>query len=350
MIKLAVDAMGGDFAPHMIIKGVLKALKKEESLHIFLYGDQKKINYIINSEYKEEFLSKIKKRLSIIHTPFFLKMNIKNIREEMRDKPLNSMFMALQSAKDNIVEGVISAGPTQALVLSSYFIIERLNLVNRIALAPIFSSLSKNKKKILLDAGANIDLKPEQMLDFAVCASIAAEELFQIKKPKIKLLNIGKEKNKGRNFEIETFNLLQKDKRIFFDGNEESNNIFHSEADVLLSDGFTSNMILKSYEGAIKELIKSFKKILSENFFKKIISKILFQKKIKEMKKKIDNKEIGGAMLLGLQKVVIKAHGNSDYYSFYKAIIQAKTLIKKDFINKIKKKLKKNEKNEKNEN
>ncbi|WCA22273.1 phosphate acyltransferase PlsX [Candidatus Phytoplasma oryzae] len=334
MIKLSVDAMGGDFAPEIVIKGVIKALQKEKNIHIILYGDEIKIKNIINNTISNELLDKIKKQFFIKHTPYFLDMNIKNIRETLRDNPFYSMFLALQSAKNNEVDGVISAGPTQALILSSYLIIGTFDYLNRIALAPTFSSLN-DKKKIILDAGANISLKPKQILDFAICASIVAKELFQINKPIVKLLNIGKEKNKGRIFEKETFNLLKKEKKIFFHGNEEPNNILNSEADILLSDGFTTNMILKSYEGAIGTLLDSIKKIMCENLFKKIISKIFFQKKIIQIKKKIDNRELGGAILLGLKKIVIKAHGNAGYYSFYKCIMQAKSLIQKNFINQI---------------
>ncbi|WBL31635.1 phosphate acyltransferase PlsX [Candidatus Phytoplasma sacchari] len=341
MIKLAIDAMGGDFSPEIVIKGVIKALKKEKSLNIFLYGDQKKIQNILDKENKNELSNIIKNRMFVIHTPYFLNMGITNIREELRDNPSNSLFLALKAAKNNEVDGVVSAGPTQALILSSYLILEKFDYMNRIALAPIFSSIEKNKKKIILDAGANIDLKPKNILDFAICASIIYQELFKTPKPIVKLLNIGKEKNKGRIFEQETFNLLKKEKTIFFHGNEEPNNILNSEADILLSDGFTTNMILKSYEGAIEVLINSFKKIMSENFFKKIICKILFQKKIKKLKKKIDHKEIGGAIILGLKTIVIKAHGNAEYYSFYKAIIQAKKLIENKILNKIDQTLKK---------
>ncbi|KXT29293.1 fatty acid/phospholipid synthesis protein PlsX [Candidatus Phytoplasma oryzae] len=343
MIKLAIDAMGGDLAPEVVVKGVCKALKEEKLINIFLYGDQKKINYILNHMHPEELPKEITKKLFIIHTDYSLKMDIKNIREELRDNPHHSMFLALQAAKKNKVEGVISAGPTQALVLSSYLIIGTINYLNRIALAPIFCSLKNNKKKIILDAGANIDIQPKKMVDFAICASVLAKELFKISKPMVKLLNIGKESMKGRNFEKETFNLLNKEKSIFFGGNEEPNNVLNSEADILLSDGFTTNILLKSYEGAIETLTHSFKEILSENFFKRIISGFLFKKKIKEFKKKIDNKELGGAILLGLKKTVIKVHGNTDAYSFYKSILQAKSLIEKNIFIKINERLNNNE-------
>lgn len=148
MIKLSIDAMGGDFAPEMIVKGAIKALKKEKSLNIILYGDKDKINNIINKDISIKLHDQINQRISIIHTPKFLNMDVCNIREELRDNPSCSMFLALQAAKDNEVDGVVSAGPTQALILSSYLIIGTLKNFERIALAPIFSSLNNEKKKL----------------------------------------------------------------------------------------------------------------------------------------------------------------------------------------------------------
>ncbi|MFR0367803.1 phosphate acyltransferase PlsX [Candidatus Phytoplasma palmae] len=341
MIKLAVDAMGGDFAPEVIIKGVCKALFEEKDLYIFLFGDKKKIEKIFNEKINKKIYTKINKQFHIIHTPFFIDANITNIREEIRDNINNSMFLAIQAAQKNKVDGVISAGPTQALVLASFLMLQKLEGMNRLALAPIFNSPDK-RKRILLDAGANIDVKSENLLNFAICASIAAKELLDIKNPIVKLLNIGKEKNKGRQKELELYNLLEKDKRINFKGNEEPQNILTSEADILLSDAFTCNMVLKSYKGAIKQNMLYIKKIMNNNLLSKIISKFLFAKKLKTLNKNLDSKEIGGAMLLGLNKIVIKAHGDSKEYAFYKAILQGKTLIEKNFLHKIMKNLQSN--------
>ncbi|MDV3202496.1 MAG: phosphate acyltransferase PlsX [Candidatus Phytoplasma stylosanthis] len=334
MIKLAVDAMGGEYAPEIVIKAIFKTLKEENNLYIYLYGDQNKIEKIMKQKYFSDFHQSIKKRISIFHTPLFLKMDIQNTREELRDNPKNSMFLALQAVKNKEVDGMVTAGPTQALILSSFLIIKTLPFAKRIVLATIFNSLN-NKKIILIDAGANIEIKPENLLFFALYSSLVLQILFKTQNHIVKLLNIGTEKNKGRVFERELFNLLEKENRILFKGNEEPKNILNTEADILLSDGFTSNMILKSYEGALQNSFQIMKEILTDNWFKKIISKILFYKKIKTIKRKLDYKEIGGAILLGLKKIVIKAHGDSNEYSFYKAIIQAKNLIESNFIDKL---------------
>ncbi|TVY12372.1 phosphate acyltransferase PlsX [Candidatus Phytoplasma pini] len=340
MIKLAIDAMGGDFAPYIVIEGVIKALTEDSSLYIYLYGDKYLIEEIIQKKTKinNKILKKIQNKITIVHTPFFLEAGIKHIREELRDNQQHSMFLALRAAQIEEADGVVSAGPTQALILASFLIIKTLKGISRIALAPIFSNLD-NKQKILLDAGGNTDLKPEHLVNFAICASIMAQELLKIKKPIVKLLNIGSEKTKGRTFEKNAFHLLEKNNFILFKGNEEPQNILNTEADILLSDGFTSNIVLKSYEGALTITFQAIKKILTKNYLKKIISKILFSKELQKIKKKLDNKEIGGAMLLGLNKIVIKAHGNSNSYAFYNAIKQAKILIQQNFLKKIEKHL-----------
>ncbi|NWN45606.1 phosphate acyltransferase PlsX [Candidatus Phytoplasma pruni] len=339
MIKIAVDAMGGDFAPDSIIKGSLKALSEEKDLYLYLYGDEPQIQKFLKKHISSELPESLQERLSIIHTPHYLDMGVKNIREEIRDNSQHSMFLALQAAKNKEVDGVVSAGPTQALILASYLIIGTIQPMKRIALAIIFPSLD-GRTRILLDAGANIEIKAENLLLFAIAASIVAQELFNIETPIVKMLNIGSEPHKGRNLEMETFDLLEKTPHVLFKGNEEPQNILYSEADVLLSDGFTSNMIVKTYKGAFGILMKNVKNVLTENWFKKIISKLLFQKKLQNIKKKLDSKEIGGAMILGLNKIVVKAQGNSDYYSFYNAILKAKKLIEKDFLTKLSQKIK----------
>ncbi|MDV3198161.1 MAG: phosphate acyltransferase PlsX [Vigna little leaf phytoplasma] len=335
MITLAIDAMGGDFAPEMTIKGVIKALLEDVNLCVYLYGDQKKINSILSSNLSIATINHFKKKqMKIIHTDSFLNMNIIHLRDELTNNPQHSMFLALEAAHKGLVDGVISAGPTQALVFASYFIIKTVPFVKRTALSIVFSSLD-HRNRILLDAGANLYVQPEQLLHFAICASVMAKELLCISNPKVKLLNIGVESNKGREFEKEAFNLLKKDLRINFCGNEEPQNLFRTDADILINDGFVSNMILKSYEGAFELSMQVLKQVLSRNWLLKIISKICYYRQIKNIQKTLDYKEVGGAMLLGLNKIVVKAHGNSQEYAFYKAIIQAKRLVEQKILDKI---------------
>lgn len=338
MTKLAIDVMGGDYAPLEIIKGVIMALSNTSNLQLILYGDQKQINILLKKNIKNKYFDDIMKYIKIIHTDSFLKMEVKNLRQQLKDKPNASMFLALKDANQNKTDGVVSAGPTQALILASHLMIKKFDFMKRIVLAPIYNSFD-NKQRILLDAGANIDLKPENLLDFAICANIIAKELLKINNPKIKLLNIGTEDMKGRMFEIETYKLLKQCQKINFCGNEEPQNLLTSDADILLSDGFTANIVLKTYKGTINNINKVFKEILTSNLINKVISKLLFQKKINKIKKQIDPNEIGGAMILGLKKIIIKAHGSSKDYAFSKAILQGQKLIESNVIDKISKHL-----------
>ncbi|MBP5836045.1 phosphate acyltransferase PlsX [Candidatus Phytoplasma meliae] len=329
MIKIAVDAMGGDLAPLEIVKGACLALDQNPSLQIILYGDQRLITPIIKN--KSFFLNH---QIIIKHTPYFLAMDDKNIRDQLKSKPNASLFLALQGALNDEVQGVVSAGATQALVLASHLILKKMPLMQRIAIAPMFNSFD-HRIRILLDAGANVELKPQHLLIFAYYATIIAQEILAIPHPQVKLLNIGQEPNKGRTVELETYQLLSQAKLIHFGGNEEPQNLLTTSADILLSDGFTANIALKTYEGAVLNFMNNIKQIMTKNLAKKIITKVCFQKELHNFKKQIDPREIGGAMLLGLNKIVIKAHGSSQAYSFCQAILQAQKMIKANINQKI---------------
>ncbi|WP_349402183.1 phosphate acyltransferase PlsX [Candidatus Phytoplasma solani] len=334
-MKIAVDAMGGDFAPLEIVKGSCLALENNPSLQIILYGDQNLITPIIA---KNRFF--LTQQISIKHTPHFLTMRDKNIRDQLKIKPDASLFLALKGALNEEVEGVVSAGGTQVLVLASHLILKKMPLMQRIAIAPIFKSFD-NRIRILLDAGANVELKPQHLLMFAHYATIVAQEILSIKNPQVKLLNIGQEANKGRPVDLETYEILSKSPHINFGGNEEPQNILTTSADILLSDGFTANITLKTYEGTVLNFMKNIKQIMSQTLTKKIITKIYFKKELQKLQKKIDPREIGGAMLLGMNKIVIKAHGSSQDYAFCQAILQAQKMISTNINQKITQILKK---------
>ncbi len=322
MIKIAIDAMGGDFAPLEIVKGTLLALNKNKELHVVLYGNQKLITPLIE---KTPFFGN--NQITIKHTPYFLRSADKNIRDQLKATPNASLFLALEAAKQDEVQGVVSAGATQTLVLASHLILKKMPLMQRIAIAPMFNSFD-NRTRILLDAGANTELKPQHLHTFANYATIIAKEILEIPNPQIKLLNIGTEPTKGRALELETYQLLSQDSNLNFGGNEEPQNLLTTSADILLSDGFTANIALKTYEGTMLNFMNHLKTILTKNLIKKMTTKTLFQKPLQQLKNQLDPRQIGGAMLLGLNKIVIKAHGSSQAYAFCQAILQAQKLIK----------------------
>jgi len=331
MIRIAVDGMGGDFAPEPIVKGTLKALEKFENIEIILFGDEQKMAPFLKNH----------PRLKVVHTPFFLSMGEKDPIKQYRTNKELSMFKALQALKDQEADAVVSAGPTQALVVGGHFIVRRMPVMKRIAIAPIIPSYDQ-RGRILLNSGANVDFKPEHLRDFAIFASVVAEKVLKRDNPSVALINIGTEEGKGRELDVETFKLLKADPNINFYGNLEPKEVFTTEADVLLSDGFTGNIVMKSMEGTAKGLGMVLKREIKSSLLGKI-GALFMKKSLSNFKKSLDASEIGGALLMGLNGVVIKAHGSSNDYAFFNGIRQAKEMVEADVINKVSEALEKKE-------
>src|SRR5690554_2401101 len=331
MIRIAVDGMGGDFAPEPIVKGTLKALEKFENIEIILFGDEQKMAPFLKNH----------PRLKVVHTPFFLSMGEKDPIKQYRTNKELSMFKALQALKDQEADAVVSAGPTQALVVGGHFIVRRMPVMKRIAIAPIIPSYDQ-RGRILLNSGANVDFKPEHLRDFAIFASVVAEKVLKRDNPSVALINIGTEEGKGRELDVETFKLLKADPNINFYGNLEPKEVFITEADVLLSDGFTGNIVMKSMEGTAKGLGMVLKREIKSSLLGKI-GALFMKKSLSNFKKSLDASEIGGALLMGLNGVVIKAHGSSNDYAFFNGIRQAKEMVEADVINKVSEALEKKE-------
>ncbi len=320
MIRLAVDGMGGDFAPEPIVKGTLMALEKFDNIDITLFGDEIKMAPFLKQH----------PRLKVVHTPHYLSMGEKDPIKQYRTNKELSMFMAMQYVKDGYADAIVSAGPTQALVVGGHFIIRRMPTMKRVAIAPIVPSYD-GKGRILLDSGANVDFRPEHLLDFAVFATVMAEKVMKRKNPQVALINIGTEDGKGREVDKETFALLRASKDINFYGNLEPKEIFLSEADIFLSDGFTANIVMKTMEGTAKGLGKVLKREIKSSISASI-GALFMRKALNNFKKSLDASEIGGALLMGFNSVVIKAQGSSNEKGFYNGIRQAKEMVEADVI------------------
>lgn len=315
MIRLAVDGMGGDYAPEPIVSGTLLALEKFDNIEITLFGDETKMAPFLKQH----------QRLKIVHTPHYLEMGEKDPIRQYRSNKEMSMFMAMQYVKDGHADAIISAGPTQALVVGGHFIIRKMPAMKRVAIAPIIPSYDQ-RGRILMDSGANVDFKPEHLVDFAVYATIMAEKVLKRDKPKVALINIGTEEGKGREEDKETFKLLKAHPDINFYGNLEPKEVFTTEADILVSDGFTANIVMKTMEGTAKGLGQVLKREIKSSIFA-TIGALFMRKALKRFKKSLDASEIGGALLMGLNSVVIKAQGASKSYGFFNAIRQAKEMV-----------------------
>lgn len=323
MIKLAVDGMGGDFAPEPIVKGSIEALKKYNNIEIILFGDKEKMApYLIEHD-----------RLKVIHTDSYLDMGVENPVLEFRNNKEHSLFKAMKYVKDGHADAVVTAGPTQAVVVGGQLILKKMKKMKRVAIAPIIPSYDR-QGKLMLDSGANVDLEAEHILDLAIYASIVVEEVLKRNKPKVALINIGEEEGKGRQLDRDAYELLKNNKNLNFVGNIEPKEVFTHEADVLITDGFTGNIVMKTMEGTALGLGK----ILEREIKSKLRNKIgyLFMKPaLKNFKRSLDASEVGGALVVGLNHTLIKAHGSSNAFAFFNAIRQAKDMVEKDVINKV---------------
>jgi glycerol-3-phosphate acyltransferase PlsX len=249
--------------------------------------------------------------------------------------------MAMQHVKDGLSDAVVSAGPTQALVVGGHFIIRRMPEMKRVAIAPVMPSYD-GRGRILLDSGANVDFKPEHLLDFAVYASIMAEKILKRPNPKIALINIGTEDSKGRDFDKETFELLKNSPHLNFIGNMEPKEVMTTEADIMISDGFTANIVMKTVEGTAKGLGLVLKREIKSSIFA-TIGALFMRNALKRFKRSLDASEIGGALLMGFNQVVIKAQGSSKEKGFYNGIRQAKEMVEANVIGLVTETLKKKE-------
>lgn len=331
MIKIAVDGMGGDYAPEPIVKGTMMALDKFDNIEITLFGDETKMAPFLKQH----------QRLRVVHTPHYLSMGEKDPIHQYRTNKELSMFMAMQHVKDGYSDAVVSAGPTQALVVGGHFIIRRMPEMKRVAIAPIIPSFD-GRGRILLDAGANVDFKPEHLLDFSVYASIMAEKVLKRNQPKIALINIGTEDSKGREFDKETFELLKSSPNLNFIGNMEPKEVMTTEADIMISDGFTANIVMKTIEGTAKGLGLVLKREIKSSIFA-MIGALFMRNALKRFKKSLDASEIGGALLMGFNQVVIKAQGSSKENGFFNGIRQAKEMVEANVIGLVTETLKKKE-------
>ncbi|MBS8263424.1 phosphate acyltransferase PlsX [Mesobacillus boroniphilus] len=315
-MRLAVDAMGGDNAPKEIVLGAMKAIEKYNDIHIVLVGNESKIReYLTNEE-----------RIEIIHTEEVILGTDEPVRA-VRRKKTASMVLAAQLVADGKADGCISAGNTGALMAAGLFVVGRIEGIERPALAPTLPTIG-GEGFLLLDVGANADAKPEHLVQYAIMGSIYSEKARGITSPRVGLLNIGTEEKKGNELVRNTYELL-KDADINFVGNVESRDLLDGVADVIVADGFTGNMVLKTIEGTAMSVFKMLKTALTSSFKSKMAAAVL-KPDLAVLKNKMDYTEYGGAGLFGLKAPVIKAHGSSDANAVFNSIRQAREMVEKD--------------------
>lgn len=317
-MKIAIDAMGGDHAPKEIVLGALKAIDTYSDVEITLVGDENKINQYV----------KDRNRISIIHTDEVITGTDEPVRAVRRKKNA-SMVLAAKEVAEGRADACISAGNTGALMAAGLFIVGRIEGIERPALSPTLPTIG-GEGFVLLDVGANVDAKPEHLVQYALMGSIYSQKVRGIDCPRVGLLNIGTEEKKGNELTKHTYEMLKK-ADVNFIGNIEARDLLDGVADVVVTDGFTGNMVLKTIEGTALSIFKMLKSALMSNLKSKLAAAVL-KPNLLELKSQMDYSEYGGAGLFGLKAPVIKAHGSSDAKAIFSAIRQTREMIEHQVI------------------
>lgn len=325
-MKIIVDAFGGDNAPKAVIEGSAMAVLKY-AVEIVLVGNED----IIKNTAKENNISL--NGMTIVNTDSVMSMEDDPgmIIKEKRD---SSMGLGLSMLAKDEGDAFVTAGSTGALVFGASTIVKRIKGIKRASLAAIIPCEGKKGYYILLDSGANVDCRPQMLQQFAVMGSIYMQNIMKIDNPRVCLLNNGAEETKGRELEHETYSLLKDNTPVNFTGNIEARQVPLGDADVVITDGFTGNILLKTTEGMGKFIALNLNSIFKASFLTKM-GAVFTMKGIKNLKKKMDYSETGGAPLLGTKKPVIKAHGSSNAKAFMNAIRQAKDFAENRVIDQI---------------
>ncbi|MBV5464298.1 phosphate acyltransferase PlsX [Staphylococcus epidermidis] len=308
MVKIAVDMMGGDDAPGIVLDAVKKAVEDFKDLEIILFGDESQYN--LSHE-----------RIEFRHCTEKIEMEDKPVRAIKRKKD-SSMVKMAEAVKSGEADGCVSAGNTGALMSAGLFIVGRIKGVARPALVVTLPT-TDGKGFVFLDVGANADAKAEHLLQYAQLGNIYAQKIRGIQNPSVSLLNIGTEAAKGNSLTKKAYDLFEKNQSFNFTGNIEAKTLMDGNVDVVVTDGYTGNMVLKNLEGTAKSIGKMLKETIMSSFKNKLAGAVL-KKDLDTFAKKMDYSEYGGSVLLGLDGTVVKAHGSSNAKAFYSAIRQAK--------------------------
>lgn len=321
---VVVDGMGGDNSPHEVVKGCVDAVNEYSDVNIIITGPHDKL--------KEE-LDKYKfnnEKIQILDAQDVITNNEHPVMAIKRKKE-SSLYKAIHLVKENKADAVISAGSTGALMAGATLIVGRIKGIDRVALSPLMPG--KNGPFMVADAGANVDCKPQYLVQFALMGKIYLESVLNVKNPTIGLVNIGSEEEKGNEL-TKTVHKMLKETDFNFVGNVEPRDASNGDVNILVCDGFVGNTMLKMYEGVASNIFKMLKdEIMSSTRFK--IGGLFLKPIFEKFKKKFDYAEYGGSPFLGSKGIVIKAHGSSDARAFKNAIRQAKTCYDNDIINKI---------------
>ena len=320
MLKIIVDAMGGDNSPQVNVKGVVKAINNIKDLQIILVGNALQLTELLNKEKYDGA------RLEIVNATEVISCNEKPT-EAIKNKKDSSMSKGYEILRtDHDARAFVSLGSTGALLAGAVLRVGRIKGIKRPAFCPILPTMKQSLVGIC-DSGANVDCDPVYLQQFAIMGSLYMSKAYGVQNPRVALLNIGVEEEKGDALRKETYQLLKNTPAINFVGNMEARDLLSGEIDLVVCDGFSGNVLLKSTEGACLELMKLLKKSMMSSFKSKI-GALLIKKKMYEVKDLMDYNNYGGAVLLGATKTIVKGHGSSKDVAVYNCIKQAYTMEK----------------------
>ncbi|WP_160675689.1 phosphate acyltransferase PlsX [Clostridium sp. C8-1-8] len=335
-MRIAIDGMGGDNAPSAIVEGCVMALKEFNDVEIVITGPED----VITGEFSKYDYDK--SRVTILNATEVIGTNEHPVMA-LRKKKDSSLNKALKLVKDKECDAVISSGSTGAFLAGCTLVIGRIKGIERPALSPIMPGMKG--PFVVVDAGANVDCKPQYLKQFAIMGKVYYESVINVPNPTVALVNIGAEEEKGNELTKETYKLL-KNSNLNFVGNIEPRDITDGDVNVVVCDGFVGNTVLKMYEGVASNLLGTIKTALLSSLVTKI-GALFIMPVIKTLKNKFDYKEYGGAPFLGVDGICIKAHGSSDARAFKNAIKQSRIFYLNDTLSKLKIELENNTDDEK---
>jgi len=331
LIKIAVDAMGGDNSPKKIVDGIIHNHKSNKKNFYKIFGDEIEINKFINNKINKNFYE-------IINTKNTVKSTDSPLEAAKRGKD-TSMWLAIESVKNKESDIVISAGNTGALLVIAKLNLKMIENIDKPALSALWPN--KSGMSVVLDLGANIECSSKNLVDFSIMGASLYKSLYPLKSPNVALLNIGSEELKGNEIIKETFQILNTKKKhnFNFSGYIEGNQLMNGDVNVIVSDGFTGNVALKTAEGTANFITNELKKALSGNLLGKI-SSLLNIFNLRKFKRRLDPRLYNGAIFIGLDTPVVKSHGGTDFIGFSNSLDVCNRIVKGNLIDKIKDNLK----------
>ena len=325
-VRVAVDAMGGDNAPGEIVKGAVQAVQAEKDIKVFLVGRQDAVNAEL-AKYTYD-----KEQIEVVHAEEVIETAEPPVNA-IRKKKQSSLVIGMNMIKHQEADAIVTAGSTGATLVGGQVLVGRIKGIERPPLAPLVPT--EKGVSLLIDCGANVDARPSHLVQFAQIGSIYMENIVGIKNPRVAILNIGAEEEKGNQLVKETFPLLKECPGINFIGSIEAREIPHGGADVIVCEAFAGNIVLKLYEGVAATLLSKVKEGLRSSLRSKI-GALLIKPALKQTLKSFDASQYGGAPLLGLNGLVVKTHGSAKAIDVKNSILQCVTFKQQDINGKIK--------------